>query len=347
MRHVLLALLALTLTGCANFGYYQQSVNGQMQIFDRQQPIVSLLHDPDTSPGLKHKLATVLQIRDYAARTLHLPDNNSYRAYADLQRRYVVWDVFAAPAFSVELNKWCFAFAGCVDYRGYFNEDSARAYADSLRRAGYDVYVSGVSAYSTLGWFDDPILNTVIDLPDTEIAGLIFHELAHQLIYVQDDSEFNESFATAVEHEGMRRWLARHGTPEQIAAHAAGQTREKQFVALVSGYRDSLAVVYASDAPEGEKRLRKQALLAAMRHDYESLKASWGGVNTYDRWFAHPINNAQIGALATYTQLLPVFEQLLQENGGHLRAFYAAVRNLSQMPKVARAQLLALIARGS
>lgn len=343
LRALLLSLLTLALAGCANFGYYAQSVGGQMQIFDRQRPIAALLDDPTTPPGLKRKLATVLQIRNYAARELGLPDNDSYRKYADLQRRYVVWDVFAAPPFSVKLQKWCFAFAGCVDYRGYFNEGSATAYAENLRRQGYDVYVSGVSAYSTLGWFDDPILNTVINRPDTEIAGLIFHELAHQLIYLRDDSEFNESFATSVELEGMRRWLARYGTPTQIAAHTEAQARETQFIALVSDYRMRLAKVYLSHADDADKRARKQALLDELRGDYEKLKASWGGMKTYDRWFAHPINNAQIGALATYTQLLPVFDHLLRENGGRLPDFYAAVRRLSRMPKGAREQRLALL----
>lgn len=344
LRALLLVLLPLLLGGCANFGYYLQSVDGQMQILDRQRPIRALLADPTTPPALKRKLALVLQVREYASRELGLPNNASYRQYADLRRRYVVWDVFAAPRFSVKLKKWCFLFAGCVDYRGYFNEARAKAYASALRRQGYDVYVSGVSAYSTLGWFDDPVLNTVIDLPDVELAGLIFHELAHQLLYVRDDSEFNESFATAVELEGMRRWLASYGTPHQNAAHAAAQARESQFFALVNGYRRRLAAVYASAMPDEEKAARKAALFADLRNDYDALKASWGGKATYDRWFAHPLNNAQIGALATYTQLLPAFDRLLQDHDGHLRAFYAAVRRVSRLPKATRDARLAAIA---
>jgi predicted aminopeptidase len=343
----LLLAAAAVLTGCANFGFYAQSIGGQMQILERQRPIEDVLLDPRTPSGLREKLHTVLQIRDFASRELGLPDNASYRQYADLQRPYVVWNVFAAPEFSVKLKKWCFMFAGCVSYRGYFNKEKAEAYAADLRKRGYDVYVGGVSAYSTLGWFDDPVLNTVINRPNVEIAGLIFHELAHQLLYVRDDTVFNESFATAVELEGTRRWLARFGTPDDRALHARAVTREKEFVALIAQYRDRLSALYALEGSDAEKRAGKQRLFEQLARDYAELKAGWGGYTGYDRWLGQSLNNARIGALATYTDLLPAFNGLLTVTHGRLGDFYAAARDLGNMPKLARADRLGVIAAAS
>ncbi|HTZ00655.1 MAG TPA: aminopeptidase, partial [Rhodocyclaceae bacterium] len=226
MRRLLLAAcLAALLGGCSNLGYYLQAVGGQMDMLGRARPIQAVLDDPSTSERLKQQLVDVGRIRQFASAELGLPDNGSFRRYADLQRPFAVWNVFAAAEFSTKPKRWCYLLVGCADYRGYFSAAAAAGEAEQLRRQGYDVYVAGIPAYSTLGWFDDPVLNTVIDYPVIRLAPLIFHELAHQVAYARDDTTFNESFAVAVELEGMRRWLERFGTPEQKAAFALERRR--------------------------------------------------------------------------------------------------------------------------
>lgn len=335
------ALLALPfLAGCGSAAYYAQAVGGQMELLSRAQPVSEVVADPGSPAPLKQKLDNVRRIREFASRELNLPQNGSYLKYADLGRPFAVWNVFAAPEFSVRPKEWCHLVAGCVNYRGYFSRDEAERFAEEAHRSGHDVYVAGVPAYSTLGWFDDPLLNTFIHFPETQIAALIFHELAHQLVYTTDDSTFNESFATAVEQEGMRRWLEHEGTAEQRAAHEAARSRKHEFTALVLKYRDKLAELYAGPADDRLKREEKARLLRGMREEYGLLKAAWGGYAGYDRWFAQPLSNAQLASVAVYTRLVPAFQNLLAANQGDLPRFYTAVKALSRLPKDARAAQL-------
>jgi len=329
-------LLLIMLSGCANLGYYFDAMRGQMNVSQSAQPIQALLDNPQIQPALKRKLATVLEIRAFASRELHLPDNPSYRSYADLQRPYVIWNIFATPEFSIEPRAWCFPFAGCVDYRGYFSGRDAAHFADVLRKQGYDVYVGGVSAYSTLGWFNDPVLNTFINYPDTEVARLIFHELAHQVAYVPDDSTFNESFAVTVELDGMRRWLAQAGTAEQRTAFAAAEHRKSGFIALIQKARSDLEKIYSSSHSAAQKRTAKADIFRTLRRDYQQVKTTWGGFSRYDKWFEQELNNAHLASIAVYTQLVPAFQKLLAENNGELPHFYEAVRKLGGLPKDVR-----------
>jgi predicted aminopeptidase len=340
-------LPALLFTGCSNVGYYVQSVSGHLEVMRRAQPIAQVLLDPATPDSLRQQLERVLAVREFASRELALPDNGSYRSYAALDRPYVVWNVFATPEFSTRLKEWCFPLAGCVGYRGYYAREQAEAYAAGLKARGYDVLVRGVPAYSTLGWFDDPVLSTVVRYPETEIARLIFHELAHQVVYVRDDSVFNESFATAVEREGVRRWLEAQGTEAMRAVEAAARGRREDFVRLVLEYRDRLEEIYGADLlSQQEKRARKRELLGALAKDYRQLKERWGGFSGYDRWFDGELNNAYLASVAAYTQLVPAFEALLAREGGDLARFYAAVKALARQDKVARlAALEALTVR--
>lgn len=333
------AALALLATGCANLQYYAESIGGQFAIWSHEQPIEAVLADPDADAALKRKLQSVLEIRRFATQELRLPDNGSYRSYADLRRPYVVWNVFAAREFSLEPKKWCFNFVGCVSYRGYFSKDKAEKFARALRDNGYDIYVGGVSAYSTLGWFADPILNTLINKSDTDLAAVIFHELAHQVVYVAGDSAFNESFATAVEIEGLRRWLTHKGSAQQREVSARSRTRHNAFVALLSRYRAELETLYESDRPKDEKRLEKARLFAAMREEYQALKSDWGGYEGYDRWFEHA-NNAALASVATYTDFVPAFQQLLAQERSDLRRFYAQAARLAKKPEDMRTALL-------
>jgi len=251
--------------------------------------------------------------------------------------------VFAAPEFSVEPKEWCFPFAGCVGYKGYFSKGGADQLAAELKSEHFDVFVGGVPAYSTLGWFDDPVLNTFIGYPDAEIARLMFHELAHQTVYVKGDSTFNESFAVTVEREGVHRWLAAHGTQEQLRAFDLARARGEAFAELVAKYRSRLAALYAETLEDGSKRMRKRELFTQMRAEYDQLKQSWGGFAGYDWWFEEPLNNAQLASVAIYTQLVPAFERILRDSGGDLQRFYVEVRRLAALPQEQRDAALAAL----
>lgn len=345
MRAWMIVMLTLLLAGCGNVSYYLQSVGGQLEIWQHEKPVERLLRDPDLSPLLKTQLERAIRIRDYASRELGLPDNRSYRSYADLSRPFVVWNVFAAAEFSTEPRQWCFAVAGCVGYRGYFSEAEAHRHAAALAAAGDDVYVGGVPAYSTIGWFADPLLNTFIHYPEPELARLLFHELAHQILYVKDDTVFNESFATVVEQAGIARWLANHGSEADRARYAQLQRFRADFRELVTQTRAALAKLYAGTAAPAEKRRRKAELLAMLQTEYQQRKGDWGGFSGYDRWFAQPLGNAHLASVAIYTQQLPAFQALLAENDHDLPRFYAAVKALAALPADARNARLAALAR--
>jgi predicted aminopeptidase len=338
----LVALSALLgLSACTSIEYYAQAVSGQIEVMWLAAPIDERLREADTPAPLKEKLARALVIRDFASRELGLPDNDSYRRYADLDRPYVLWNVFAAPEFSVSPIQSCFPFAGCVSYRGFYSEQAANKHADALAREGDDVYVGGVSAYSTLGWFSDPLLSTFIQYPEPEVARIVFHELAHQVLYIKGDTVFNESFAVAVEQEGLRRWLEREGTPAQRAAYADSRRRQAEFAALMLKYRARLADFYAKPLAEAEKREGKRRLFEEMGGEYAALKVSWGGFAGFDRLLARGLNNAFLVSIASYTELLPAFRALLAQSQGDLPAFYRAVREIAKLEKPERDARLA------
>jgi len=339
------ALLAVLpwLVSCSGLSYYGQAIWGQTKILAARRDVAGLAADPSTPPDRRWRLRSVLRIRDYAVRELALPDNGSFRSYVELPsapdgtpRRFVVWNVVAAPELSVEGVVWCFPIAGCVSYRGYFSERRARRFAEKIRADGYDVAVTGAAAYSTLGFSKDPVLSTVIDYPELDLAGLIFHELAHQLVYVDDDTSFNESFATAVEVEGVRRYqeAKEDGDETAFEAYLGARRYEADFTALVLAHRDRLAEVYGDDAlGDGEKRREKAQVFADLKAGYRELRSSWGGEHPgYDAWFDRPLNNADLVAVGAYHDLVPAFEALLAGHGGDLKSFYAAVRELAELP---------------
>ncbi len=276
LRLVLVVSLCLLVFGCADIAYYAQATEGQMRLMAATRPISDVVKDPATDPVLRQQLQQEIAIREFASRELALPDNGSYRSYADLGRPYVVWNVFAAPEFSMELQQWCMIFAGCVNYRGYYDKNDAELYAGKLSQAGADTYVGGVSAYSTLGYFNDPVLNTFLRYGDTEVAHIIFHELAHQLVYAKGDSAFNESFATTVEDEGMRRWLKMSGSPERLRDFEKQQQYSAQFHQLVEESRDKLRAVYASSLAPDEMRRAKLAVITEMKHSLRRFESELG-----------------------------------------------------------------------
>lgn len=344
MKPLAAAGALVLLSGCTTIDYYSQAVRGHLDLVRRAVPIEDRIREAETPGALRAKLERVLAIRDFAARELALPDNGSFRSYVDVGRPFVVWNVFAAPEFSVTPVKSCFLFAGCVAYRGFYSEQAAQDYAAGLGRQGYDVFVGGVPAYSTLGWFDDPVLSTFIRYPDAEVARIIFHELAHQVVYVKDDTEFNESFAVTVEEEGVRRWLERNGTPAQLQTYERLRSIRGEFNALMLKYRRRLEDFYARPGTPEEKRAGKQRLFSEMQDEYRTLKAVWGGFSGYDRLLSRGANNAMLASVATYTALVPAFRALLAREHGDLAAFYAAVGELARLGKPERdAQLAALL----
>jgi predicted aminopeptidase len=353
LRSALVAGLAtVALAGCG-LDYYLQSMAGQADVLARARPIDEVLATT-TDAKLAERLERTREIRSYASRELGLPDNGSYTRYADLGRPYVVWNVVATPALSLTPRQWCYPVAGCVNYRGFFNEQEAKAEAARLAALGDDVHIGGVPAYSTLGWFSDPVLSSFIRYPDTALARLVFHELAHQVAYVKDDSEFNESFASAVEEAGVARWIAGQKTNPRhaglVAEHLRGDRMRAEFTRLVSEARPKLAVLYASKLGKREKLARKRAIIEEMRAAYEQAKAGEPGLAGFDRWFAgydnKGPNNASLAAVGLYNTKVPAFRAMLAESGGDLPAFYARVRDLAVKPRDERNAYLAAVASG-
>ncbi|MCQ4265311.1 aminopeptidase [Stutzerimonas stutzeri] len=332
-------LLAVCLNGCS---YYGQLAAGQFELLRQREPIEALLSDESRDAVLRERLVGVLAARSFASQALGLPDNRSYRFYAELGRPYVVWNLFATEEFSVKPLEHCFPIAGCVAYRGYFRQGAARGEAARLRKAGLDTHVAGVEAYSTLGWFADPLLSSMLRRNDEQLAALIFHELAHQQLYLPGDTAFNESYATFVEREGLRQWRASQGLPEQ---DEQGRTRYRQLVQLLLDTRERLDRLYGSSRPAPELRALKQAELTALRQRYRALRdEQWGGDARFDRWFAQPLNNATLLPFGLYDRWVPAFAALFEQCEGDWVRFHQAVATLSELPADEREARLSKLA---
>ena len=343
VKAALFALLAIVLVSCETVGYYSQAARGQLTIVFAREDIQHLIERPDLSQELAGKFAKVMDIREFAESELGLPVGGNYSSYVDVEREHVVWNVFAAPEFSVDPVNWCYPIAGCVAYRGYFSQQSALSYAAKLEEDGFDVYTGGVDAYSTLGWFEDSLLSTVLNRADYQLAGLIFHELAHQLVYLPGDTTFNESFATAVEREGVRRWLTKSNKDSNIDAALLDYDRQQQFVDLVGGYRDRFESLYQLEINESSMRSQKLELQQTLREEYAVLKQQWQGYEGYDGWFSRSLNNAQLSTVASYNDLLPFFAAVFEQSNQDFSTFYAEVSRLADLPEQERDELVAAI----
>ena len=329
------------LAGCTSVSYYAQSLNGHMNIMAARRDVGKLIDDPSTSPSLRDRLETARTIRQFASAELALPDNDSYRDYVDIGRDYVTLAVYAAPEFALAPKLWCFAVFGCVPYKGFFSRTSAMDEAADLRRQGFDVHVSGVIAYSTLGWASDPLLNTMLGEDEAYLAGLVFHELAHQRLYIEGDSAFNEAFAVAVETTGVERWLRAKGDAAGMRRYEAGRKHQADFLALVARTRDELAVVYASAEPVDDKRAAKAEAVERLRQRYRTMRDQrWGGYRGYDAWFDAPINNALLAATAVYSDRVPAFLRLFDLCSGDYPRFYEAVRRIGALGSADRVAAL-------
>lgn len=332
--------LLLLGSGCSSVRFYTQSLRGGLEVLLKRQPIEGLVADPTTPSTVRRGLSTALSARAFASRELHLPENDSYRSYSDLGRPYALWNVVAAPELSIRPVEWCFPFAGCVTYRGYFSRRRAEAFARDLKRRGLDVRVSPVTAYSTLGWFADPVLNTFVELPAPRLAALVFHELAHQRLYLPGDTTFNESFATVVELAGVERWLAEHGDSGQAAAHRRGKELEGRFVDLVLDHRRRLEEIYAADRTEAWKRWHKRRILGELRAAHRSLVREDPAWAIYEPWFSRPLNNADLAAVGAYHRYQEGLQRLLAECRNDLSCFYAAAEKLADASPEERERVL-------
>jgi len=324
----LLLLLSATLVACDSLGFYSQAATGQLSLLWQRQPIERVLAGEGLSDFERQQLEGVLAARVFAAEELALDVGGSYRAYVELDREHVLWNVFAAPEFSTVPLSWCFPIAGCVSYRGYFARHRAERFARRLAADGHDVYVAGVDAYSTLGWFDDPVYSTLISRPPHRLVALLFHELAHQTVYLPGDTTFNESYASYVEQEGLRRWLQQQGDEALYQQFLLEGERHQQFVDLVIDYRDRLSVLYASAADEDSMRLSKDALQQALRDAHQVLVGEWG-VPAYQGWFDGPLNNAQLATVASYHDWVPAFAGLMGCVEGNWSRFHRAVASVA------------------
>ena len=342
LRILFPGVMFLLLNGCSSVSYYSQLASGQLQLLRAREPVAKVIADPSRDAKLRTHLSQSQKARDFASEQLHLPDNQSYRLYADIGRPYVVWNVFATPEFSLKPQNHCFPIAGCVAYRGYYSQSAARGEAAIQRLQGMDVSIGGVEAYSTLGWFNDPILNSMMGWGDERLATLIFHELAHQRFYVKDDTEFNESFATFVEQEGTRQWRAFRGLPADTDSRLK---QRDQFIELVLETRSRLEKLYAQPLPAEQMRECKAATFEQFRRDYRVMRDSqWAGDKRYDAWVNLPLNNARLLPFGLYDQWVPAFAALFRQVGGDWVRFYVEVEKLGGLPVAERKAALKTLA---
>ncbi len=345
-------LIAFTgsLMGCSSLNFYTQAATGQMQLLWHRESIDIVLANPEVNQALKNKLLLSRDVLNFAEEELGLPVEDSYSSYVDTGRQFVVWNVFAAQEFSTELRTFCYPIAGCVSYRGFFQEQAARAFARQLQQQGYEVFVGGVAAYSTLGWFDDPLLNTFMGRTDEKLAALLFHELAHKVLYVAGDTRFNESFATAVERIALSRWLAARGQPDAFDLHLAAQERSQAVIKLIATTRHQLDDIYRGGDPEEVKRERKGIAIAALQADYKNLKENWHDPDTafpeFEFWMQGEINNARLGTVADYNDLVPLFEKVYVMHGADLPSFFQTCRDLAELMADQRISRLESLATG-
>ncbi len=342
-RFIAVLSVVIATSGCSTIEYYRHALSGQIEIWRKQEPIAAILARDTLATGLRDKLVYAVNARDFAFDRLELPDNGSYRDYVDLERDFVIWNVFVAPELSLVPIESCYPLIGCFDYRGFFAEERAKRYAENLRQQGYDVFIGGVSAYSTLGWLDDPILSSTLKWEKARIAEIIFHELAHEQLYVKDDTTFNESFAMTVATAGLQLWIPlQRGDLSKVEIERA---REEQFVALVLRFRTELENVYASAISDPDKRTAKKDVLARLDAEYKLLKASWDDDSSYDDWMGSDLNNAKIASVSTYHDHVAAFISILKQHEYNFSTFYAAVHRLAKLEPMERSACLNAITK--
>jgi predicted aminopeptidase len=341
----LIIILITTLEGCATLSFYSQAIAGHTSLLWHRKDIKSIVTDPATDEVTRSKLLLVLSVLNYAQDNLNLPVGDSFSTYVATGKPFILWNVFAAPELSLEMKTFCYPIAGCVSYRGYFKERQAINMASSLQDDGYDVFVGGVAAYSTLGWFSDPVLDTFLNRSDVGIARLLFHELAHKVVYIPGDTQFNESFATAVEQAAIKPWLSDRKEDKVYEDYVAQGKRRSQVLNIINDTREALEVLYKSGLSTANQRQEKQVLIHSLQAQYQTLRKSWNGENDFQYWMSSEmpfsgINNAKLGTIADYNEWVPAFHALLSDHGGDLSEFLKVVVNISKLDREARDELL-------
>lgn len=338
---LLLAVIALA-PSCRATRFYYQAAQGQAEILKKARPIPSVLHDPKTSTKLRSQLGLVQELRTFAHDHLKLPTDRQYRNYADLGRKFAVWNVYATPEFSLKAKTWDYPLVGALKYRGFFSESAAQEEADGLREDGYDVMVGGVRVYSTLGWFSDPVLNTFVNDKESQLAETLFHELTHARFFVSGDTDFNEAYATACGQEGVRQWFRAKGDTAALVKYEADLKEFGHILSLLQDTRARLEALYhkKDKLSEGEMRSQKAAIFEETRHAHAAMKRRGECDDSYDRLFGAQLNNARLTALATYYDLVPAFHRLYEQQGRDWEKFHQAVAAMKPLTKEARRQRL-------
>lgn len=337
---LLLPVVSLLFGGCAELAYYGHAAGGQLEVIGAREPVSEVIANPATDEKVRRQLELIQRARQFAIDELKLPDSDTFRDYADLKRPWVLWNVFATPELSLQAKQWCYPFIGCHGYRVYFAEDYAKTVASELEQAGMDVYIAHSPAYSTKGWFADPIYNPMLRYDDLTLVGILFHELAHERVYIINDSELNESFATIVQNEGIRRWLAQAENSAVYADYQRDQQRDDDFVKMVLEHREALQKLYDSVLPEEDKRAAKKKIFIDLKKNYALLKQTWGGYSGYDNWFEKPLNNARLAPIGTYHNAAPFFKTLLERQHYNLEVFYREVEKIAGLPAEQRVNVL-------
>lgn len=309
-------------SACQSMSYYSQAIGGHLSLLSQRQQIDEILGEHQLEQNLRERLTLSQQILGFAEQEMALPSKGSYRHFVRVNGRYVVWNVIAAPEFSVEAEQWCYLFAGCVTYRGYYAEQDARAFARGLKSQGLDTTIAGASAYSTLGWLDDPLFSSMMYREEARLVEVMIHELAHQRLYISGNTVFNESFASVVAREGVRRWFEKHQPSQHYQKYLQDQRMDRVFNRLLLTTREHLQLLYASEAAEAVKRTAKADIFAVMQEEYRRLKSLAMLDERYDKWMGRPLNNAHLALVATYHQLEPELGQLLMSQGGDMEQFY-------------------------
>ncbi len=335
-RVAVAVLLLISISGCSTIGYYHQSISGHLKLISKREHISDIVNDSTRDEKLIEQLRLVEELRSFASSRLKLPDNDSYRSYVQLDHAYVTWNVFAAPADSISLHQWCFLVIGCVPYRGYFQEAEANRYAEQLSAQGLDVYVAGVPAYSTLGWFDDPLLSSMLDRGELVTASYIFHELAHQQFYLKGDGAFNEAFATAVEEIGVLLWLGQQKRYDDAQRYNHWLKQKTIFSDFVKSSRDEFAALYQKEYDSEKMLVEKEILISEMRRKFVKLSNSNQYIEKYSNWMSGPLNNAQLGAISLYREFVPAFRRIFESCGNDFEKFYRHVEEISELSDMQR-----------
>jgi len=338
---VFVIVLALTcFSGCSTIGYYHQSISGHLKLISKRERITDIVNDPTRDEKLVTQLRLVEKIRSFASSKLRLPDNDSYLSYVQLEKPYVTWNVFAAPEFSIALRQWCFLVVGCVPYRGYYDEHEANSYAEKLAQEGVDVYVAGAPAYSTLGYFDDPLLSSMLDRGEIVAAAYIFHELAHQQFYLKGDGAFNEAFATAVEEIGVLAWLEQQSRSEEVQRYNDWLLQKSVFSDFIESSREEFEALYQQEYDMGKMQAEKEILIAEMRRKFANLSSGNKQIARYSRWMSGPLNNAQLGAISLYREMVPAFRRIYSLCENDFERFYNYVEEISKHSEMQREEIL-------